>query len=87
VSFEAFTAMMFQVEVFFFLMMEAAWTSEKLVTYYDTTRRSKPEDLDLYMRISAPHAYHMSHSSPSRFNHRFEIRVIRVSPSSQIYAA
>jgi hypothetical protein len=27
--------------------MEAAWTPEKLVFYHNTTRRHKPEDLDL----------------------------------------
>jgi hypothetical protein len=30
-----------------FRVMEAAWISETLVSYRNTTRRHKPEDLDL----------------------------------------
>jgi len=30
--------------------MEAAWTSETLVTYHKTTRRHSPEELDLKHR-------------------------------------
>jgi hypothetical protein len=32
---------------FFILKKEAAWTSETLVSYHNTTRRHSPEDLDL----------------------------------------
>jgi len=36
------------------LKMEAAWTSETSVSYYNTTQRHNPEDLDfnLYSRLS-----------------------------------
>jgi hypothetical protein len=47
--FEAFTAVMFQVEVT--LKMETLWISETLVTY-NTTWHYNPEDLDLKLTNS-----------------------------------
>jgi hypothetical protein len=64
VSFEAFTGVIFQIEVFWVvtpcsvlagyqptrLKMKAAWIFKTLLSYYNTTRHHNPENLNLLHR-------------------------------------
>jgi len=70
VSFEAFKVVMFQVIVFWVMMMPCRWTLEMLVLYH-TTRCHYPEDLNLKRQDCLP-----THIQPHIYFNRLWAEII-----------